>query len=52
MSAEMTIYRRGRATVFDAGAMNFGASANWPGVSAVMTNLWSHLSGERVPPPP
>jgi hypothetical protein len=51
MSAEMTIYRRGRATVFDAGAMNFGASANWPGVSAVMTNLWSHLSGERVPPP-
>jgi N,N-dimethylformamidase beta subunit-like, C-terminal len=45
-SAEMTIYRRGRSTVFDAGALNFGASAHWPAVSRLMSNLWSHLSGE------
>ena len=46
-SAEMTIYRRGRATVFDAGALNFGASAYWPGISKLVTNLWQHLSGEQ-----
>ena len=46
-SAEMTVYRRGRATVFDAGALNFGASAHWPGVSQLVTNLWEHLSGEQ-----
>jgi hypothetical protein len=46
MSAEMTVYRRGRATVFDAGAMNFGASADWPTVSGLLSNLWTHLSGE------
>jgi hypothetical protein len=48
-SAEMTLYRRGRATVFDAGALNFGASAHWPGVSRLVTNLWQHLSGEQPP---
>jgi hypothetical protein len=42
----MTIYRHGRSTVFDAGALNFGASAHWPAVSRLMSNLWSHLSGE------
>jgi hypothetical protein len=46
-SAEMTVYRQGRATVFDAGALNFGASAYWPGISQVVTNLWQHLSGEQ-----
>lgn len=50
MTAEMTIYRRGRATVFDAGAMNFGASADWPGVSRLVANLWTHLSGEEPAP--
>jgi len=45
-SADMTIYRRGRSTVFDAGALNFGASAHWPPVSRLVSNLWSHLSGE------
>jgi hypothetical protein len=45
-SANMTIYRRGRSTVFDAGAINFGASAHWPTVSRLVSNLWSHLSGE------
>jgi len=45
-SAEMTIYRHGGSTVFDAGALNFGASAHWPAVSRLMSNLWSHLSGE------
>jgi N,N-dimethylformamidase beta subunit-like protein len=44
--AEMTIYTRGRSTVFDAGAINFGASAHWPALSRLFVNLWSHLSGE------
>jgi hypothetical protein len=45
--AEMTIYKRGRSTVFDAGAINFGASAHWPALSRLFSNLWSHLSGEH-----
>jgi hypothetical protein len=45
--AEMTIYTRGRSTVFDAGAINFGASAHWPALSRFFSNLWSHLSGEK-----
>lgn len=45
--AEMTIYRQGRSTVFDAGALNFGASAYWPGISQLVSNLWQHLSGEQ-----
>lgn len=44
--AEMTIYTRGHSTVFDAGAINFGASAHWPALSRLFVNLWSHLSGE------
>jgi hypothetical protein len=44
--AKMTIYRTGRSTVFDAGAFNFGASAHWPAVSQLVSNLWSRLSGE------
>ena len=44
--AEMTIYTRGRSTVFDAGAINFEASAHWPALSRFFSNLWSHLSGE------
>ena len=44
--AEMTIYTRGRSTVFDAGAINFQASAHWPAMSRFFSNLWSHLSGE------
>jgi len=44
--AEMTIYTRGRSTVFDAGAINFGASAHWPVLSGFFSNLWSHLGGE------
>jgi hypothetical protein len=44
--AEMTIYTRRRSTVFDAGAINFGASAHWPALSRFFSNLWSHLSGE------
>jgi hypothetical protein len=46
--AEMTIYTRGRSTVFDAGAINFGASAHWPALSRFFSNLWSHLSGESA----
>jgi hypothetical protein len=44
VSAEMTIYRRGGATVFDAGVINFGATGDWPIVSRMLTNLWQHLS--------
>jgi N,N-dimethylformamidase beta subunit-like, C-terminal len=46
--AEMTIYTRGRSTVFDAGAINFGATAHWPALSRFFSNLWSHLSGEET----
>jgi hypothetical protein len=45
-SANMTIYRRGHATVFDAGVLNFAASTHWPQISRLVSNLWSHLSGE------
>ncbi len=47
LNAEMTVYRDGRATVFDAGAMNFGGSADWPVVSRLVANLWQHLGDER-----
>jgi hypothetical protein len=47
----MTIYRQRRATVFDAGALNFGASAYWPGISQLVSNLWQHLGGEAPEPP-
>jgi hypothetical protein len=50
-TAQMTVYRRRRATVFDAGVMNFGASAHWPGISTLVGNLWTHLSGEQPQPP-
>jgi hypothetical protein len=46
-AADMTIYTMGRSTVFDAGVFNFGASAHWPKISRLVSNLWSHLSGER-----
>ncbi|HEU5243424.1 MAG TPA: N,N-dimethylformamidase beta subunit family domain-containing protein [Gaiellaceae bacterium] len=46
--AEMTIYTRGGSTVFDAGTINFGASAHWPALSQFFANLWSHLSGEST----
>jgi len=46
-AADMTIYRMGKATVFDAGVFNFGASAHWGTISRMVSNLWSHLSGER-----
>jgi hypothetical protein len=45
--ADMTIYHYGRSTVFDAGAMNFEASAHFPKLSRFFSNLWSHLSGEK-----
>jgi hypothetical protein len=46
--ADMTIYTSGRSTVFDAGAINFEASAHWPTLSRFFSNLWSHLSGETT----
>jgi hypothetical protein len=47
--ADMTIYTMGHATVFDAGVFNFGASAHWPKISRMVSNLWSHLSGQSPP---
>ena len=43
--AEMTYYetRRG-AKVFDAGAINFGGTAEWPVVSRMLDNLWARLT--------
>jgi hypothetical protein len=46
-TADMTIYRMGSATVFDAGVINFEASAHWGGISRMVSDLWSRLSGER-----
>jgi hypothetical protein len=43
VSADMTYYRRGHAQVFDAGVINFGASADWPVVSTLVDNLWRRL---------
>jgi hypothetical protein len=47
-AADMTIYRMGRSTVFDAGVFNFGASAHWGNISRMVSNLWSHLSGAQA----
>jgi hypothetical protein len=44
LAAEMTYYREGHAQVFDAGVINFGASADWPVVSTLVTNLWNRLA--------
>jgi hypothetical protein len=44
-SAEMTYYTTPRgAKVFSAGVMNFGGSALWPQVRAMIANVWTHLS--------
>lgn len=52
-SAEMTYYRRGHAQVFDAGVINFGGGASaWPAASQILHNLWTHLGGGWLPPPP
>ena len=39
----MTYYRSGHAQVFDAGVINFGASADWPVVSTLVDNLRRRL---------
>jgi hypothetical protein len=44
VSAEMTYYQRDGAKVFDAGVLNFAPTADWPGVSRLMENLWRHLA--------
>jgi hypothetical protein len=45
-SAEMTYYETpAGAKVFDAGALDFAASANEQPVSTLLQNLWTHLSG-------
>jgi hypothetical protein len=49
--AEMTIYRRGAATVFAAGVLNFGSSAAWQPAGTIVDNLWSRLGGEPLAPP-
>ena len=45
-SAEMTYYEtQAGAKVFDAGAINFAASATSAPVSTMLANLWNRLSG-------
>lgn len=44
LAADMTIYTKGRSTVFDAGAYNFAESAPWGNISRMVSNLWRHLS--------
>jgi hypothetical protein len=44
LSAEMTLYRRGHALVFDAGVMAYGGSADWPVISTMLNNLWRRLA--------
>jgi hypothetical protein len=44
VSAEMTYYREHGAQVFDAGALNFGASSDWPLVARLLDNLWARLA--------
>jgi hypothetical protein len=44
-TADMTYYETpAGAKVFDAGAINFAASATTPPVSQLLENLWAHLS--------
>jgi len=44
-TAEMTYYATpAGAKVFSAGVMNFGGSALWPVVSAMLENLWTRLT--------
>ena len=44
-TAEMTYYETAAgAKVFDAGAINFAASATTPPVSQLLENLWNHLA--------
>lgn len=46
-SAEMTYYETpAGAKVFDAGAIDFAASALDPTVSRLLENLWTHLGGD------
>ena len=43
-TAQMTHYRTpGGAQVFDAGVLNFSGTAEYPGVSRMIENLWRHL---------
>jgi hypothetical protein len=43
-SAEMTYYEtRAGARVFAAGTINFGGTAEWPPVPALLENLWNRL---------
>ena len=47
-TAQMTHYRAANgAQVFDAGVLNFAGTAEDPGVSRMVENLWRHL-GPRV----
>ena len=44
-SAEMTYYETAAgAKVFDAGAINFAATATTAPVATLLENLWTHLS--------
>jgi hypothetical protein len=52
-TAEMTYYTTAAgAEVFDAGTIDFGGAANNPYVGKMLANLWTHMTGIRVPCPP
>jgi hypothetical protein len=49
-TADMTYYRTvAGAEVFDAGTINFGGAAENPYVSAMLSNVWAHMSGVKAP---
>ena len=52
LSGEMTYYEtEAGARVFSAGTLDFGGSATfWP-ISRLLTNLWTHMLADVVPPP-
>jgi hypothetical protein len=51
-TADMTYYTTGAgAEVFDAGTINFGGAAENPYVSAMLSNLWTHMSGVKARAP-
>ena len=41
---EMTLYRRGDSTVFDAGTLTFGLLAGRPVEARMLDNLWARMT--------
>ena len=41
---EMTLYRRGASTVFNAGTLTFGVLAGRPVEATLLDNLWARMT--------